>query len=666
MPRYLSSESTSTNGTSSGTGSSSITPVSLGGTGANTATSALLNLGATTFGIQILSSVDAAAVNTLLGNTGSSGSTSSGGASQTDLNTEINNRISGDNALNASLTTVSTIANAALPSAAYTAADVFAKVKTLDGSGSGLDADTVRGFIPVQQGTGIGQLPNVVKVGWDGAQLKVTVDATDLGGIALKSDLTKVINPSKITYLSESGYDVAAMIMDGKLYTTSGAQTDGYGASTTGRTGFQAPSFNLFQGVNNFKEAYIPNTSGIRKVGGFLSRIAFALMNDGSLYTWGYNDHGECGLGHVNQVNTPTLAAVGVVDAFIHASCGGYDITYNHFVILKNDGYLYGTGYNGNGQLGLGDTTNRTSFTLMSWAGTNPKNVFVLGNNAGCVIVLTSDGRIKVAGYNASGQLGNGNNSNQLTGVDVTNAWAGVASGVLAIKASGGFGYYDTAANYSCTLVMMITLPNNTNIVKSSGNNSWSSLGNGGTASTNVPVSVLNSTNVVDIATFGGGPLTCQMLKSDGTVWAWGHNAYGNVGNGNTTNVTTPIQILSNAKTLLSDGQTSHTYSYHSQSAILKTDGTLWMNGENSSGYCAIGNANTTIVSPTQVALPPDDSSVELLGHFTTHSYGRIFYCVTTKGNLYAWGDGDHGGIDGAALRYTCFPEIMNLPRRNT
>jgi hypothetical protein len=671
MPRYLSSESTSTNGTSSGTGSSSITPVSLGGTGANTATSALLNLGATTFGIQILSSVDAAAVNTLLGNTGSSGTTSTSYASQTDLNTEINNRISGDNALNASLTTVSTIANAALPSAVYTAADVFAKVKSLDGSGSGLDADTVRGFIPVQQGTGVGQLPNVVKVGWDGTQLKVTVDATDLGGIALKSDLTKVINPSKITYLSESGHNVMAMVMDGKLYTSAGNST-AYDSTTTGRHA-NADGYDTGYGVNNFAEVNIPNTSGIKKVGGFHRGVAYALMNDGSLYTWGYNNNGECGLGHTNVVPLPTLAAVGVVDAYKQPVGGGFDITTNFFVILKNDGYLYGTGYNGNGQLGLGDTTNRTSFTLMSWVGTNPKNVFVLGNYLGCLVVLTSDGRIKVAGYNSYGQLGNGNNSSQLTGLDVTNAWAGVASGVLSVKASGGFGYYDTVANYSSTLVMMITLPNSTNIVKASGCNTWGGLGNGGTTNTNIPVSVLNSTNVVDIACFGGGPVTCQMLKSDGTLWAWGHNSYGQVGNGNINNTPTPIQVLSNVATLLSNGSNSHTWSYRTQAFVILTDGSLWVTGYNNEGYCGTGKMyDVTVGSGTignttfhRVLLPLDETAV-MMGHSCQSGNGRILLCLTAKGNLYGWGYNGYNALIGESNRSCNIPQVFNLPRRNT
>jgi hypothetical protein len=81
--------------------------------------------------------------------------------------------------------------------AAYTAADVLAKIKTVDGAGSGLDADLLDGnqgafyaditgrlgFTPVQQGTGTGQNANVVKIGWSSAsgQIRVQVDTTDFG-----------------------------------------------------------------------------------------------------------------------------------------------------------------------------------------------------------------------------------------------------------------------------------------------------------------------------------------------------------------------------------------------------------------------------------------------------------------------------------------------------
>jgi hypothetical protein len=48
------------------------------------------------------------------------------------------------------------------------------------------------GFTPVQQGTGVGQLDNAVKIGWDGAHVRVTIDVTDEGAITLASDLAPV------------------------------------------------------------------------------------------------------------------------------------------------------------------------------------------------------------------------------------------------------------------------------------------------------------------------------------------------------------------------------------------------------------------------------------------------------------------------------------------
>jgi hypothetical protein len=72
-----------------------------------------------------------------------------------------------------------------------------------DGAGSGLDADLLDGqqgswyadiigrlgYAPVQQGTGIGQRSNAIKIGWNGSKLQLTVDTTDQGNIVTEPNL---------------------------------------------------------------------------------------------------------------------------------------------------------------------------------------------------------------------------------------------------------------------------------------------------------------------------------------------------------------------------------------------------------------------------------------------------------------------------------------------
>lgn len=94
-----------------------------------------------------------------------------------------------------------------------------------DGAGSGLDADLLDGYdssyfvniparlgyTPVQQGTGIGQLPNIVKIGWAGSRVKVTVDTTDIGNVVFDANISDVWRASN----DGSGSGLDADLLDG-------------------------------------------------------------------------------------------------------------------------------------------------------------------------------------------------------------------------------------------------------------------------------------------------------------------------------------------------------------------------------------------------------------------------------------------------------------------
>ena len=83
-------------------------------------------------------------------------------------------------------------------------------------------------------------------------------------------------------------------------------------------------------------------------------------------------------------------------------------------------------------------------------------------------------------------------------------------------------------------------------------------------------------------------------LKSDGTVWAWGDNGYGQLGDGTTTDRTTPVQVSGlSGVTAIAAG------CYHT--VALKSDGTVWAWGYN--GYGQLGDGTTTQrTTPVQVS----------------------------------------------------------------
>ena len=74
------------------------------------------------------------------------------------------------------------------------------------------------------------------------------------------------------------------------------------------------------------------------------------------------------------------------------------------------------------------------------------------------------------------------------------------------------------------------------------GNNSYNQLANGTNTNESLPIQIGTSSNWQKIANQGEA-LHNMAIKTDGTLWAWGYNAYGQLGDGTNTNRTTPIQI---------------------------------------------------------------------------------------------------------------------------
>ena len=130
-----------------------------------------------------------------------------------------------------------------------------------------------------------------------------------------------------------------------------------------------------------------------------LSDHSLILKNDDTLWGCGYNSGGQLGLGDTTN-KTTFIEITTNTDDIKSVYCG----TYNTF-ILKNDGTLWGTGYNSSGGLGLGDTKYRTIFTQIT---TNTDNIKQIYCGWGHTLILENDGTLWSTGYNNNGQLGLG------------------------------------------------------------------------------------------------------------------------------------------------------------------------------------------------------------------------------------------------------------------
>lgn len=138
----------------------------------------------------------------------------------------------------------------------------------------------------------------------------------------------------------------------------------------------------------------------------------FAIDAEGKVYAWGYNGYGQLGMGNTTQLTTPTLVT-GLSNIHKIVAVGG-DSTANgaqpftYTMALDYEGNAFGCGYNGNGQLGVGDTTQRNVFTALSGGFTNIKDIAANDGDYGTSAIIDSTDTLWIWGYNAYGQLGMG------------------------------------------------------------------------------------------------------------------------------------------------------------------------------------------------------------------------------------------------------------------
>jgi alpha-tubulin suppressor-like RCC1 family protein len=290
-------------------------------------------------------------------------------------------------------------------------------------------------------------------------------------------------------------------------------------------------------------------------------KSSYAITTSGTLLSWGGNPEGQLGLGNTTNYSSPKQ--VGALTNWLKISSGSYSAC---VAAIKTDGTIWTWGKGNSGALGLGDNASRSSPTQVG-ALTNWLNVTT---GYSYMLATKTDGTLWAWGSNALGNLGLGNTTTYNSPKQV-----GALTNWLKVSASN---YFSMAIKTDGTLWSW-----------GSGSNGKLGLGN----STNYysPKAVGSLTNWSNVV--AGGTFTLAS-KTDGTLWAWGVNTYGQLGLGNTTTYNSPKQIgsLTNWSTVSAGG--------FSFALSAKTDGTLWSWGINSFGQLGLGNT-TTYSSPIQV-----------------------------------------------------------------
>ncbi|MBN8472036.1 RCC1 repeat-containing protein [Corallococcus exiguus] len=302
--------------------------------------------------------------------------------------------------------------------------------------------------------------------------------------------------------------------------------------------------------------------------------FSVALKQDGTVWTWGQNTYGQLGNGTTTNRMTPGRV---VLPTNVTEVVAGYA----HVLALCDDGTVWAWGYNFNGAIGDGTFTDRTTpFHIQGLTG-----VTALAAGGYHSLALRADGTIWGWGDNSHGQLGtrapqNPQMPEQINGI----------TGATAIAA----GWYHSVALKSDGTVW------------SWGENAYGQLGSPFVTDGRIPIQAHGLTNISSIS---AGTMHSLALKADGTVWAWGYNYDGQLGDGTETIRHTPIQTHG-----ISDILAIGTSATSAHSIALKTDGTVWTWGYNYSGQLGDGTTTTRLL-PVEVQGLTDVLAINAGGH---------------------------------------------------
>jgi len=302
-------------------------------------------------------------------------------------------------------------------------------------------------------------------------------------------------------------------------------------------------------------------------------RHGYAIDNDYKLYTWGYGQFGNLGLGvatsvcgcqwNLNQVGASSWVLLGGISRCNNTVCFGSSVGANRTFAINSTYRLFGWGINTCGALGNNSTVCACSPVLV----TGTSSWIAIGSGDRHNLALTSVNALRAWGDGTCGGIGNSSTASQSNPLAIgTSSWVAVASGdrfSLAIRSGGGLFTW----GFGCCGV----------------------LGSGATTNRSSPVQV-GASSWIGVS---AGQRSSFAIRSDYGLFSWGAGTCGALASGATTNRSSPVQVGTSSWIAVTGGNNCATL-------LLTSDNRLFFSGLGTTGLNGQGTT-TSYSSPIQI-----------------------------------------------------------------
>jgi alpha-tubulin suppressor-like RCC1 family protein len=287
-----------------------------------------------------------------------------------------------------------------------------------------------------------------------------------------------------------------------------------------------------------------------------------AIKTDGTLWLWGFNIFGFIGDNSRINRSSPVQTVSGGTNWY-QVSAG-----ISHIAAIKTDGTLWMWGCNSGGRLSTNNIIDRSSPVQTVSGGTNWKQVSVGETHTAAI---KTDGTLWLWGDGSTGRLGTNNQISRSSPVQTVSGGTNWKQVELALNHSAAIKTDGTLWMWGC--------------------NGDGKLGRNNRINRSSPVqTVSGGTNWKQVS---AGSNETAAIKTDGTLWVWGCNGSGELGNNSIISRSSPVQTVSggtNWKQVSAGG---------CYTGAIKTDGTLWLWGSGSFGDLG-DNSRINRSSPVQ------------------------------------------------------------------